>query len=139
MLTIKSHPVSIMVMCAIGLHLAWAVAIFCDDAALGATGINALHRYVMSPNLLAGMIVACAMLAFLAVLTQRPWIVLLLLPQQVLLMISALGAIDAIWLAQFADGVFRPRAFIFVDQIIYVIAAGGHTAAVIAHAVRAVR
>ncbi len=62
------------------------------------------------------------------------WVVVLLLPQQILLMMGVSGAIEAIWLSQFADGVLRPRAFIAADQINSVLAAIGHTVAIISHA-----
>lgn len=41
----------------------------------------------------------------------------LVIPQQFILIISAFGAINAIVLSQFADGVIRPRQFIAVDQV----------------------
>lgn len=106
------------------------------DAVLGAVGLGALHLSIGAPQLLAVVIACVALLALLGIFTRRPWIVVaLLLPQQALLMMSAAGVIEAIWLAQFADGVFRPRAFIAADQMYSVLAAIGHTVAITAHAV----
>jgi hypothetical protein len=45
-------------------------------------------------------------------------------------MMSAAGAIEAMWLGQFADGVLRPTAFIAADQMYTVLAALGHTVAI---------
>jgi hypothetical protein len=57
----------------------------------------------------------------------------MLLPQQTLLMISACGAILAIYFSRYADGVVRPRPFIAADQIHVILAALGHTTAVVAY------
>jgi len=44
-------------------------------------------------------------------------------------MMSAAGAIEAIFISQYADGVLRPWAFIAADQVYSIIAALGHTLA----------
>jgi hypothetical protein len=108
--------------------------IFLDQSALHATGLASLYRYIQPPLLLASVIGGAALLALTAVTIETPWIVILLLPQQVILMMSAAGAVEAMWLAQFADGVLRPRAFIAADQMYSVLAAIGHTMAITAHA-----
>ncbi len=58
------------------------------------------------------------------------------MPQQILLMMSAAGAVESMWLGQFADGVLRPHTFIIADQIYSILAAIGHTVAIIMHARR---
>lgn len=136
MLSFRSRPISIMIGFSILLHLVWAATILVDDSAVGATALSALHRYVQDPRYLSGLIASAAFLAFGALWTKRPWIVLLLIPQQILLCMSAAGAIEAMWLSQFADGVFRPRAFIIADQCYCVLAAIGHTVAIVVHAGR---
>lgn len=137
MIHIRNHYISIMVVYAIALHLAWAAILQFDDAATMATALNALFRYIHDPVLLSYVVAAAAFAALLALFSETPWIVVLLLPQQILLMMSAAGATEAIWLAQFADGVIRPRAFIAADQLYSVLAAIGHTAAITFHALRA--
>lgn len=136
MIRINNHPVSIMVLYAIALHLAWASILWFDDAATNATALNALFRYIQPTGLLSFVIASAAIAALVALFTENPWVVILLLPQQVLLMMSAAGATEAMWLAQFADGVLRPRAFIVADQLYSVLAAVGHTAAITFHALR---
>lgn len=139
MIRLADRPISIMVVYAILLHVAWAVIILVDDAAVNATAVNALFRWIHPAPLLALVIGVAAALAIVGLFTRVPWIVLLLMPQQILLMMSAAGAIEAIWIAQFADGVIRPRAFLAADQLYSVLAAIGHTVAIIAHAGRLVR
>lgn len=137
MLTVHERPVSIMVMFAIALHLWWVLMILIDQSALNATGLASLHQYVSSPLFLATILGLSALMAVAALFVRTPpWILMLLLPQQIILMMSATGAVEAMWLAQFADGVIRPRAFIAADQMYSVLAAIGHTTAIIAHAVR---
>lgn len=137
MIHIRNHYISIMVLYAIALHLTWAFLLLFDDAATMATALNALFRYIHPPILLSYVVAAAAFAALVALFSDTPWIVILLLPQQILLMMSAAGATEAIWLAQFADGVIRPRAFIAADQLYSVLAAIGHTAAITFHALKA--
>ena len=127
-----------MVLFAIALHFAWALILFIDDSALGATAIHALYRWIPMPWLML-VIVGAAMLALISIVSKPPWFVILLLPQQVLLVMSAAGAVEAIWLAQFADGVVRPRAFLAADQFYSILACIGHTVAIIAHTGRVTR
>ena len=60
--------------------------------------------------------------------------VLLLLPQQTLLVITAIGAILAAISGHYADGVPRPTLFILADQFPPILIAGAHTLAIISHA-----
>ena len=129
----KGRPISIMILSAVILHLVWAVTLLVDASGVGATAVSALHRIVPMP-FLPWVIIGCGMLAIAAVAARPLWFVLLLIPQQILLMISASGAIDAIWLGQFADGVLRSRAFLMVDQSYSIILMLGHTAAIFTYA-----
>ena len=56
---------------------------------------------------------------------------LVVLPQQFLLMFSAVGACVAIYHSQFADGVVRPRAFLAADQCPAIFLAIFHTCALV--------
>jgi hypothetical protein len=63
------------------------------------------------------LIAAAATCAWAGFLARRKVMTLLLLsPQQLFLFLGAGGAFEAIWTSQFADGVVRSQAFIFVDQ-----------------------
>lgn len=135
MITFRDHSVSIMVSYAVALHLSWAIILLIDGSATNATAVHALHRYIALP-LLPPVIAGAALFAVWGMISNSPWTLVLLLPQQILLMMSAAGAVEAIWLSQFADGVIRARAFIAADQLYSVLAAIGHTLAIIAHARR---
>lgn len=133
---IAERSISIMVLYAISLHLAWAILLLIDESAVNATAVNALFRYVHPPIVLAIAVASAALLALVAMVTRPTWTLVLLLPQQILLMMSAAGAIEAIWSAQFADGVIRSSAFIAADQLYSVLAAIGHTFAIIMQALK---
>lgn len=127
-----------MICYAIALHFVWAFLLIYDPGTVNATPVHALYRIFAGlsyypDNFLAGICFFCSALATLGLATSRPWLVVLLIPQQVLLLMSATGAFEAMWLSQFADGVFRSRGFIIADQIPAVIAAVGHTVAIIFH------
>lgn len=135
----KNQPISIMVLFAIALHLWWAFVLCFDYSALDATAVHALHRYITNTPMLILTLTTVGVLALVGLFTRTPWVVFLLIPQQAILMMSAGGAIEAMWLGQFADGILRPHAFIIADQSYSVIAAIGHTVAIVAHARRIVR
>lgn len=128
--------VSIMVMYACALHLSWAIIALIDRTAIGATAVDALYRFINSIPVLIAVLIAAAAMAFFAMFASKPWLFLLLMPQQILLCMSAAGAIEAMWIHQFADGVIRPFGFIAADQMHIALAAAGHTAAIVAHALR---
>ena len=60
--------------------------------------------------------------------------ILALIPQEIVLSISAAGALKAMWTGSFADGVLRSNVFIAADQVYSVILAIGHALAIIFHA-----
>lgn len=136
MVTICQRPVSITVLFAITLHLFWASCLLIDLAPLGVNAINALHRFIQPPPLLVATLIGVAVLAGIGIFHRNQWAVLLLIPQQIILFMSAAGALQSAWLGQFADGVLRPHTFIASDQIYSILLALGHTIAIMAHASR---
>lgn len=134
-----NRMISIMVLFAIVLHLVWAWLLVFDPSPLNVNAIDALYRYIHPAPVLIVVIMSAALMALAGIFTTKPWILLLLIPQQALLMMSAAGAIESMWLGQFADGVLRPHSFIVADQIYSVLAAVGHTTAIIFHAMRVTR
>lgn len=136
MVTICQRQVSITVLFAITLHLFWASCLLIDLAPLGVNAINALHRFIQPPPLLVATLVGVALLAGIGIFHRNRWAVLLLVPQQAILFMSAYGGVQSAWLGQFADGVLRPHTFIASDQIYSVLLAIFHTVAIIAHAMR---
>jgi hypothetical protein len=101
-----------------------------SDDPFGSTPVSALrfgHRFVAAPVLLAS-----AALAIRGVRrrgTPTGW--LLMLPQQLLLILSAIAGIVAIASGHYADLEPRPRLFIAADQMPGIIAAFCHTFAII--------
>jgi len=57
----------------------------------------------------------------------------LLLPQQTLLIITAIGAVLAAISGHYADGVPRPTLFILADQFPPILIAAAHTVAIVVH------
>ncbi len=136
MIVIGRRKISIVVMCSIAMHLFWAAMIVVDRTVLNTNSVSALYRYVHEPNLLFALLVATSLLAILGICSRAPLVALLLIPQQLVLMASAGGAIEAAWLGQFADGVVRSHAFIAADQVYSIVIAIGHTAAIVSHAMK---
>lgn len=134
MFSLGRWQVSIIVCCAVAVHLFWAWMIIRNEAALNATALNILFRYVHSPLLLVFLLGLSSALAVIAMILQGVYSPLLLIPQQLVLMASASATIDAVWLGQFADGVLRPPEFIASDQVWPFIIAIGHSWAVIMYA-----
>jgi len=122
-------------MYAVALHWSWAVILIFDSGGTQATALNAVYRYVEPVSFLILVLMFAATSAMLGLILRSPLALLLLLPQQIILMMSAAGAFEAIWTMQFADGVIRSRAFIAADQIYSLLAALGHTLALIRHAI----
>lgn len=121
---------SLIIVYAILLHLTWAVALLFDRAAGNATAVHTLLHFV--PDIVAvDIYVGVAGLALFGLFYRKSIMKpLCLLPQQFLLMVSAGGALWAMWLGQFADGVQRSHAFLVADQAPAVIAAALHTYAI---------
>lgn len=132
MISMCGRQVSIVILLAIGIHLGWAVLVTINPEAVNATALNAIYRYIPSASLLVVILVVVAVMALVGILSRRPsrsWP--LLIPQQILLMMSAAGAVEASWLGQFADGILRGHAFIAADQEYSMLAAICHTVAVV--------
>ncbi|MEX0873494.1 MAG: hypothetical protein WD646_15920 [Actinomycetota bacterium] len=108
----------------------WALFLIASDDPFGSTPVHSLrfgHRYVTAIILM----VACG-LALRAIRlrgTLRGW--LLMLPQQGLLILSAVGGLVAIASGHYADLEPRPRLFIAADQMPAIVAAFCHSFAII--------
>lgn len=134
MIEIRKYHLSTMVLCAVSLHLSWAGFLFMDAAGVNATAVHALSRYIFPVGVLI-WVLGCASVAALTGLMFihiSAWLAVLLLPQLILLWMSAAGAIQAIFVSQFADGV----AMIAADQWISVLVAFWYTIAIILHSSR---
>jgi hypothetical protein len=134
MIRIFNHSVSLMVLYAVVLHLVWAGMLLVDDQVSTVTAIASL-RYVFPFPIAIPIMIWCALSAFSAFYVRDGYVAAgLMVPQQFLLFISAGGAIQAMVEGQFADGTIRSASFLIADQSPAVLAAIGHTLAIIATA-----
>lgn len=116
---------------AVLLHIGWGCLLLVSPSPYGAT---ALHIYHDLPRILmAGVLFLASGLAAWAVTRRQPSLRSLsaLLPQQVLLTLSAYAAIAAVIAGHYGDGLPRPRLFILADQAPAILALILHTVAVI--------
>jgi hypothetical protein len=122
---------SVIVLYAIALHLTWAVAIFFDENVRQVTAIHELSTYAPYPwtEFILGAVAILALAGLF--IKSRLWSVLLMLPQQMILFLSAFGGIEAMYMASFPDGVVRTHAFLIADQMPVILAAVGHTIAIL--------
>ncbi len=134
MIQIFSRRISIMIVFAISLHFTWSALLLADPSTIHVTAIDALYRYIDNVHALAAIVAGAAALASWGLFARMPWVVLLLIPQQILLMMSASGSIEAIWVSHFADGIVRSRGFLAADQLYAIVAAICHTIAIVIHA-----
>ena len=108
-----------IIILAIIMHFLWGLCLILSPVAIHTTGIDIVLQ-AFPNHYIAGLIFSIiAGCSFLSILRNKiDWIgVLLLIPQQILLIISAGGALNNIFLGHFADGVVRSRYFIFADQL----------------------
>jgi hypothetical protein len=127
-----SHDqIPLIIVYAILIHLTWAVTLLFDPAAGYATAVHTLLNFVSdtSATIVYFVVAGVAIIGLLYRGFSKP--ALCMLPQQLIMMISAGGAIWAMWLGQFADGIQRPHAFLIADQSPAVIAAVLHTYAIL--------
>lgn len=124
----------VMISYASALHLLWAfVLLFFGYAAAGSTALSGLLLTVGGNRWV--LIVALTFAAVGALLAVgRPPSMLglsLMLPQQVLLLISTFAGLQAVFMGAYADGVVRPWPFILTDQLPIILAAPLYTVAVV--------
>jgi hypothetical protein len=130
--TKNPYAVSIMLCYCIALHMSWSVILILDPAAIGATALSVFPYLFRGPDATSAILLFVGLLAAVTVLLRFPGRAWLLLPQQVILLVSAYTATAAAVLGQYADGVPRPAAFILADQLHSILAAGGHAVAIFA-------
>ena len=119
---------------AIALHMLWGALLLLDGE--NAAHITAIHTSlnIFRSHVLLGIIyLVASVLAIFAAWRFSPNVfnLAMVLPQQFMLMVSAIGACIAIWTSRFADGVERPMAFIMADQAPAVLMAIFHSCALL--------
>jgi hypothetical protein len=132
--------ISLIVFAAAAIHCLWAGLLLIPHySPENSTPVSAIFRATSaSPdnpvvrNLAALWLAAVAVMAVWGVTRRRgmiSWIAML--PQQLLLGMAAWGAMRAMWLSHYADGVTRDRGFIMADQFPSIVLWAAHTAALI--------
>lgn len=120
---------------------AWAVLLTWLPAALLATPVAPVAALFGGPVTVTVVLLAAALLAQSAIVFRRlpprrplpAWLLLLaLVPQQILLLVSAFGGIQAVVNGHYADGTVRPWQFIIADQLPVILLALIYTAAMLA-------
>ncbi|MBO0696024.1 MAG: hypothetical protein J2P56_07980, partial [Verrucomicrobia bacterium] len=116
----------IVILVASAMHLSWAAALL--FAPLHTTGVQLLLDLSFGSHIIAAILCAAVSLAAVAAIFCRniTLFVFLVLPQQFLLIASAIGAVYCVIDGKFADGAVYPRPFIFVDQIYLVLLCVAH-------------
>lgn len=128
--TVIINPISVCI--AIALHLVWTVGLYMEPSAINATGLHTMLTIAHSPRTAAIIFGMVAFLACMGLFVRRRWLsVCLLLPQQAALWVSVVGAVSAMMLGEFADGIQRAHWFLIVDQVPIVLIALGHTMALL--------
>ncbi len=135
MLNIFNRPYPIIILYAVALHLSWVACIFIDQSSYSGTALSAIYNWFGNATPYVCFSVAIAALAGIE-RRRRLFGLSLMLPQQALLMLSAMGAVEAIASGHFADGIERSRAFIAGDQLPAILAAIGHSIAILKVAIK---
>lgn len=121
---LRTHPTLLI---AIVYHYIEGIALLWDKAAAEATSIHALVL-TFPRGLCAAILFGSATAAWFGFRARRKITTLIcLMPQQLLLYIAAGGGIEAVWNAQFADGVIRAQAFVMVEQALPILLALGYS------------
>ena len=121
---------------AIVLHFVWGVAVSVSADSLSCTPLASLKNiFGDRRGLIAATLVASSVATSVGLVMRRyPRVsMMLMLPQQALLCLGASGAWQCVRDQCYADGVVRPFAFMFCDQLPAILFAGFHGAAVVAH------
>jgi hypothetical protein len=128
----------LFVLYAISLHLIWAICAFLSDSAYNGTAFAGVYAVFGDASPYACLFVAsCAIVALFNQSTLSGF--MLMMPQQMMLFLSAFSALHGMIDAHFADGVIRSREFIVADQIPAVLGATAHTIAMMRIALDRVR
>lgn len=114
-----------MLVCFVSImHILWGALLLWNGAPIPTTS-TAVFRLIL-PSYEARALIYIAAGLFPAVLLRWPGSLsglLSCLPQQILLILSAISAMTAIFNGQFADGTVRGPLFLAADQAIYILLA----------------
>ena len=112
------------------IHAIWGVCLIWSPDPLGITALLVAHAFAGQHHVVLGLVyTAASALAAMRLVRgingRRGF--LLLLPQALLLTMTAMSCIYRAYIHQYADGVPRPFLFIAPDQVAYIVLAIFHT------------
>lgn len=109
------------------LHWLWGALLLSSPAPLNITAINSLtHFGFISSSYVGVLFLVVAFLAAISRATPKAVSIFFILPQQLVLLVSAVGAVTAMISGTFADGVVRSVPFLIADQAPAVLIAAFH-------------
>lgn len=127
------RPNQLIIYYAIVVHFVWGGGLLTAASPVRTSTLNDLYAIVPNHHLVGLLLILIAGLATTGLfLKTKPVLfgILLLIPQQFVISLSALTAIAAIADGRFADGVVRPQLFIFLDQLPAIVIAVMYTIAI---------
>jgi hypothetical protein len=109
------------------LHWIWGIMLLSSNAPINVTAISSITKVgLTSPASIGTFCLTASFLALLGMFSPKPIGAIFFIPQQLILVVSAFGAIMAMSNGSYADGVQRPVPFLIADQAPAVVGAFCH-------------
>ena len=112
-------------------HLCWALLLAISADTAGGTAVGSITRTVGGRWSAVIILCSVSLLAMAAHRLHSTKRLALLAPQQIIVSVSAWGALVAVFSQQYGDGVLRPWAFIAGDQLSLILLMAAHTWAIL--------
>ena len=127
-------PGVILIRCIALLHGLWAVLLVWWGDQIASTPVASI-LHLLPRGVVIGLLLGCSLCALWAVGHRQTSLrtLLWLMPQQILMMMTALGCLVAVIQQRYADGVPRPWPFILSDQLPVILLAIFHTEAILGY------
>lgn len=118
---------------AIIIHYIWGGILVATTRAMETAGLADILRVFNNQKVAGGVLLISSTLAIYGLTRKErgPLALACLIPQQALMILSAVSALTCIVVSRYADGVVRPRDFIVIDQSPAIVAALCHTVALV--------
>jgi hypothetical protein len=108
---------ALVIFYAIVIHVVTGTILILDPNAGASTGPSSVVQLLFDSELLAGLAMLTAAGLAVAAHVFRPLRSWALWPQQLLLVVAAIGALVAVVMGNYADNTVRPTLFIATDQL----------------------
>jgi len=122
---------TLIIMYAIAVHMITGVVLILDPDAGASTGPSSVVDLFYGSHLVAGLAMLIAAALAIAAHLHRPLRSWAYWPQQLLLIVAAVGALVAVVMGNYADGVVRPTLFIATDQLMVMLLPIFHAVAIV--------